>query len=142
MTQGSLLINISTTLADLVLKKFIERWRNQTQPPIKFITTFKLNLKWQNSSYCYFFPNLKSQIPCPIYFSSPSFPSNPQKRVKWLANMHRKDWTPSSHSRICSDHFEERFLNRTDQIVKLKDEAVPIRFKKFPEHLKKVIICN
>jgi len=53
--------------------------------------------------------------------------------------MHREDWMPSSHSRLCSDHFQEKYIDRTCQRVKLKDDAVPTRFKKFPEHLKKVM---
>ena len=45
---------------------------------------------------------------------------------------------PSSHSKLCSDHFQEKHINRTGQKVMLNDDAVPTRFKKFPEHLKKV----
>lgn len=66
------------------------------------------------------------------------FPTNPAKKTKWLQNMHREDWMPSSHSRICSDHFQEEHINRTGQRVDLKDDAIPTRFKKFPKHLKKV----
>jgi hypothetical protein len=66
------------------------------------------------------------------------FPTNPEKKAKWIKNISREGWMPSSYSRICSDHFHERFIDRTGQIVKLKDDAVPTRFKKFPKHLKKV----
>ena len=39
--------------------------------------------------------------------------------------------------RLCSDHFQEKYIHRLARL-KLKDDAVPTRFKKFPEHLKKV----
>ena len=52
--------------------------------------------------------------------------------------MRREDWMPSSHSRLCSDHFQEKHIDRTGQRVRLKDDAIPIRLKKNPEHLKKV----
>ena len=66
------------------------------------------------------------------------FPSNAERKSRWLVNMHREDWSPSAHSRICSDHFKERDINRTGQRVELRSDAVPTRFKKFPKHLKKV----
>ena len=85
------------------------------------------------------FSDFFAVIPVFIYllFSS-SFPSAPEKKKKWLLNLHRKDWTPSKYSKICSDHFKEVFVNRTGRRVKLKDDAIPTRFKKFPKHLKKV----
>ena len=52
--------------------------------------------------------------------------------------MRREDWSPSSHSRVCSDHFQEKFINRTGLIAKLREDAVPTRFKKFPQYLKQV----
>ena len=52
--------------------------------------------------------------------------------------MRREDWMPSSHSRLCSDHFQEKHIDRSGQRVRLKDDAIPTRFKKFPEHLKMV----
>ena len=52
--------------------------------------------------------------------------------------MRREDWCPSSHSRVCSDHFQEKFINRTGLIAKLQEDAVPTRFKKFPQYLKQV----
>ena len=51
--------------------------------------------------------------------------------------MRREDWMPSSHSRLCSDHFQEKHIDRTGQRVRVKDNAIPTRFKKFPEHLKR-----
>ena len=52
--------------------------------------------------------------------------------------MRREGWSPSVHSRICSDHFKEAVIDRTGQRVELRHGATPTRFKKFPKHLKKV----
>ena len=52
--------------------------------------------------------------------------------------MHREGWSPSVHSRICSDHFKEAVIDRTGQRVELRHGATQARFKKFPKHLKKV----
>eukprot|EP00795_Rhopilema_esculentum_P003236 gene3236-1558_t len=51
--------------------------------------------------------------------------------------MHRQDWSPSQYSRICSDHFKESSIQRVGRKAKLKDDAVPTRFKQFPKYLKK-----
>ena len=71
-------------------------------------------------------------------FHLQKFLTNPEKKVKWLKNIRREDWMPSSHSRICSDHFQEKYINRTGLVAKLREDAVPTRFKNFPKHLKKV----
>ena len=34
-----------------------------------------------------------------------SFPSDAQRREKWVAAVRRKDWQPSKHTRICNEHF-------------------------------------
>ena len=49
---------------------------------------------------------------------------------------------PTSRSKICSDHFLEKHLNRSSIGGKtiLRQGAVPTRFKKFPQHLKKKVI--
>ena len=53
--------------------------------------------------------------------------------------MRREDWSPSSHSRVCSDNLQEKFINRTGLIAgRLWEDAVPTRFKKFPQYLKQV----
>jgi hypothetical protein len=28
-----------------------------------------------------------------------------RRRLEWIARINRKDWTPSPHSRVCSEHF-------------------------------------
>ena len=50
----------------------------------------------------------------------------------------REGWIPSKTSLVCSDHFKESCMDRTGQIVRLRSDAVPTRFKKFPEYLKMV----
>ena len=56
--------------------------------------------------------------------------------------IHRQDWAPSNQLRLSLDHFLEADLDRTGQQVRLRNNATPIRFKKFPQHLKKVIIIE
>ena len=66
------------------------------------------------------------------------FPSDSDRKKEWLVAMRRDCWIPSKHSKIFSDHFLEKYFDRTGQQNRLKDGAVPTRFKKFPQHLKKV----
>ena len=33
------------------------------------------------------------------------FPADPERRLRWVAAISRKDWTPNEHSWICSTHF-------------------------------------
>ena len=28
-----------------------------------------------------------------------------RRRLEWIARINRKDWNPSPHSRVCSEHF-------------------------------------
>ena len=72
-------------------------------------------------------------------FPSNRFPSKPQRKQLWLVAMHREDWSPGKHSLICSDHFKEKDMNLSCYNVRLRSDAIPVRFKKFPQHLKKVI---
>ena len=64
-----------------------------------------------------------------IYSPITRFPSNSEVRAKWLKPLNKKDWVPKKTSRICSDHFEEAFIERGGKTVKLKFKAVPTRFK-------------
>ena len=52
--------------------------------------------------------------------------------------MHRDDLNPSKYSLICSDHFLEKDIDRTGQNVRVRANAIPVRFQKFPSRLKKV----
>ena len=65
------------------------------------------------------------------------FPKDPERRQLWVTNVHWDNWTPSDTSLLCSDHFLEKYINRTGQRITLKNYAVPTRFKAFPQHLKK-----
>eukprot|EP00794_Sanderia_malayensis_P021103 gene21103-23164_t len=66
------------------------------------------------------------------------FPANTDRKNTWLANIRRENWKPGNYSLICSDHFLEKDVDRTRQVVRLRDGAIPSRFKTFPSHLKKV----
>ncbi len=33
------------------------------------------------------------------------FPVDPDQRIKWVASVNRKNWSPSEYRRICSDRF-------------------------------------
>ncbi len=68
----------------------------------------------------------------------------------WLRNMHREDFTPNAHSRICSLHFADsdfeqcrtdtsrrrsRQLSENRILRRLKPDAVPRFFSGMPQHL-------
>lgn len=60
------------------------------------------------------------------FFKFPLY--NPRKLKKWLANMKWKDWTPTRFSVLCSNHFEEQYIDRTGKSVQLREDAVPTIF--------------
>lgn len=68
------------------------------------------------------------------FFKFPLY--NRQKLKKWLTNMKWKDWTPSRFSVLCSNHFEEKYIDRSSKFVKLRQDAVPTIFS-FPDHKEK-----
>ena len=71
-----------------------------------------------------------------------SFPDD--RKDDWVRRLRRdkaKDrWTPKSTSRICSDHFLEKYIRREpdQQRTYLTDDAIPTRFKKIPNRLQTV----
>ena len=89
-----------------------------------------------------YFNNLQYALLFKIYYNLVlSFPSKPERKKQWVKNIRRDGWLPNNSSVICSDHFKESNIDRTGQLnVRLKPDAVPTRFKKFPQHLKKVNI--
>ncbi|KAL1513842.1 hypothetical protein ABEB36_000081 [Hypothenemus hampei] len=58
------------------------------------------------------------------------FPANKERRAKWVQNMGRMYWTPTSGSRLCEKHFEDSQFeeHRADNWKKLKPNAVPTLF--------------
>lgn len=53
--------------------------------------------------------------------------------------MRREGFVPSRKSVVCSDHFEDKWFDRTGQTVRLRDGAIPTIFK-LPQHLIKVSV--
>lgn len=53
---------------------------------------------------------------------------------KWLKNLPTELKSPSKHSRICEDHFEECFKIENDEgLIRLRKDAYPTKFS-IPEH--------
>ncbi|XP_072260634.1 THAP domain-containing protein 1-like [Pyxicephalus adspersus] len=55
----------------------------------------------------------------------------PEILKKWVMNMRRDTFKPSSKAVLCSDHFEEYCFDRTGQTIRLRVDAVPTVFS-FP----------
>ncbi|XP_068086496.1 THAP domain-containing protein 1 B-like [Anabrus simplex] len=58
---------------------------------------------------------------------------------KWVANMKRKDWYPTKNSRLCSEHFETKFMYYTNDQRRLLRNAVPTVFS-FSQYIRKKVI--
>ncbi|XP_028268614.1 uncharacterized protein LOC114440386 [Parambassis ranga] len=56
------------------------------------------------------------------------FPLYNHRLKKWLINMKWQDWTPTRFSVLCSNHFEEQYIDRRGKYVALKKDAVPTIF--------------
>ena len=41
----------------------------------------------------------------------------------------KKDWMPSNSSKLCSDHFLEKYIIRVSEKIRITSDAVPTRFK-------------
>ena len=65
----------------------------------------------------------------------------PNLLKKWVHAIRRKQWKPTKHSFICSDHFHEScFVIRLGtEDRRLKDDAVPSIFQTFPSYYQKDI---
>ena len=75
-------------------------------------------------------------------YSFHRFPhQNPNLLKKWVHAICRKQWKPTKHSFICSDHFHEScFVIRPGaEGRRLKDDAVPSIFQTFPSYYQKDI---
>lgn len=71
---------------------------------------------------------LKSQE---SYVSVFLFPKNEICRQKWINAVHRKNWTPSKNSAVCSKHFRENDIVRYENVVSPEGNIISVR-KKFP----------
>uniref|UniRef100_A0A8C6UCV8 THAP-type domain-containing protein n=1 Tax=Neogobius melanostomus TaxID=47308 RepID=A0A8C6UCV8_9GOBI len=58
-------------------------------------------------------------------------PSDPERREAWKRAL-RRDFVITKHTVICSDHFEEKDLDRTGQTNRLRDGVTPSIFN-FPD---------
>ena len=77
-------------------------------------------------------------IICSLCVKNPRFPRRGVAlRQRWIVNMRRDHWIPKPYSTLCSDHFEEKYFDRTGQITRLRADAVPTLFN-FPQHLMRV----
>ncbi|GBP16361.1 ADP-ribosylation factor-like protein 6 [Eumeta japonica] len=87
-----------------------------------------------------------------VYNSSVSvfFPKDEDLRRKWIRAIHRKDFVPTAHSKVCQLHFTEDQIRRTAEAydertgrkivaplkrLYLKDGAIPCVFKNIPKYL-------
>ncbi|XP_010894219.2 uncharacterized protein LOC105025314 isoform X1 [Esox lucius] len=66
-----------------------------------------------------------------------SFPLREPRRLKqWVDQMRWKAWKPTRHSRVCAEHFEEKYLITSGQGVRLSPDAIPTIFS-FPSEFQK-----
>ncbi|KAL2081817.1 hypothetical protein ACEWY4_021635 [Coilia grayii] len=68
-----------------------------------------------------------------------TFPRDTERRNVWLVYLHRQNFEPTRHSRVCSDHFTEADIDRTGQNIRLQDDATPTRIKNLPKHIRKAV---
>lgn len=67
-----------------------------------------------------------------------SFPiHNPDLLEKWISQINIKDFKPTKHSKLCSDHFKNEDYKPDSNLKLLKDDAFPTIFQDFPIHLQK-----
>ncbi|KAH7960653.1 hypothetical protein HPB49_022063 [Dermacentor silvarum] len=68
------------------------------------------------------------------------FPTSPSRRKRWLAQVKRDCWEPTTASRVCYAHFEDSSFEqkRQDGLKKLRTDAVPtvFAFRAAPKHRK------
>ncbi|KAK3891855.1 hypothetical protein Pcinc_004257 [Petrolisthes cinctipes] len=66
------------------------------------------------------------------------FPKDPKTRRAWIHSLRLENFTPSAHTVVCGDHFEDICLDRTGQTTRLREGSIPSIFD-FPAHLRKKI---
>lgn len=56
------------------------------------------------------------------------FPSDPLLKKKWENALWKEGFSASANSVLCSQHFQEECFDRTGQIVRVREKAVPSIF--------------
>lgn len=66
-----------------------------------------------------------------------SFPKDLEKRKLWVANIKIDNWEPTKNDRLCSKHFEEKWLYRSESNLRtrLLNKAIPSIFPELPKYL-------
>ncbi|XP_020326463.2 uncharacterized protein LOC109878664 [Oncorhynchus kisutch] len=65
------------------------------------------------------------------------FPQNdPERRKQWIINMKCKGWNPQQNHRVCSVHFEDKYICGRDIRQRLTPDAVPTIFD-YPKNFQK-----
>ena len=44
-----------------------------------------------------------------------------------MERIRRHGWDPPKHAKLCSDHLDEKFINRNHKLITLKLDAIPTR---------------
>ncbi|KAM4739012.1 uncharacterized protein FYW61_003639 isoform 2-T2 [Anableps anableps] len=66
------------------------------------------------------------------------FPKDRERRKRWETAARSEGFSASRSSTLCSEHFRPEDVDRTGQIVRIRDGAVPSVFH-FPAHLQKAV---
>ncbi|XP_063244048.1 zinc finger protein 271-like isoform X2 [Bacillus rossius redtenbacheri] len=64
------------------------------------------------------------------------FPRDKILRRAWADATHGPQWNPDQQSVLCSNHFEEKYFDRTGQTERLREGAMPTIFTRNPEKVK------
>ena len=57
------------------------------------------------------------------------FPKDKDRGSSWATCIGRHNWVPKPQNRICSDHFKEKDIDRSNDRVQIKHRAYPTQFK-------------
>ncbi|XP_034031473.1 THAP domain-containing protein 2-like [Thalassophryne amazonica] len=83
---------------------------------------------------CLSYRNQDSKAKGITFHKFPDKDKKPQLYQAWVRNC-RRDTEPSPHARICSKHFQAKYISKTLERTYLAEDAVPDVFE-LPEHLK------